>query len=67
MDREIGEAAKTLEGYHRLVSIKGIGPHAAALFRSSVGNVEDFECADKLARMSLTIHPLQSIEQVQKL
>lgn len=49
MDREIGEAAKKLDGYDGLTSIKGIGPRAAAVFLSSIGNVDDFENSDKLA------------------
>lgn len=49
MDGEIEQAAKKLEGYDGLVSIKGVGPRAAAVFLSSIGNVEEFENADKLA------------------
>lgn len=47
--REIGEAAKKLDGYDGLVSIKGIGSRAAAVFLSAIGDVNDFETADKLA------------------
>jgi len=49
LDRAIEAAAETMDGYDRLVSIKGIGPRAAAVFLSGIGNVEDFESADKLA------------------
>ena len=42
-------AAETMDGYDGLVSIKGIGSRAAAVFLSSIGNVDDFEDADKLA------------------
>lgn len=49
LDREIGEAAKKLDGYDGLTSIKGVGPRAAAVFLSSIGDVEDFEDSDKLA------------------
>ena len=49
IDREITMAAETMDGYDGLVSIKGIGSRAAAVFLSSIGNVDDFEDADKLA------------------
>ena len=49
IDREIEAAAETMNGYDSLVSIKGIGPRAAAIFLSGIGNVDDFENADKLA------------------
>ncbi len=49
LDGEIGRAARELEGYATLVSIKGIGPRAAAVFLSGIGNINDFESADKLA------------------
>jgi len=49
LDRAIEAAAETMDGYESLVSIKGIGPRAAAVFLSGIGNVEDFESADKLA------------------
>lgn len=49
LDRDIGTAASELEGYEGLVSIKGIGPRAAAILLSSIGDVRDFESADKLA------------------
>lgn len=49
MDREIEAAAKKHDGYDGLVSIKGVGPRAAAVFLSSIGDVNDFETPDKLA------------------
>jgi len=49
LDGEIERAAQGLEGYEGLVSIKGIGPRAAAVFLSGIGDVSDFETADKLA------------------
>ena len=49
IDREIEAAAETMDGYDGLVSIKGIGPRAAAVFLSGIGNVDGFEDADKLA------------------
>ena len=49
IDTRIQAAASTLEGYASLTSIKGIGPRAAAVFLSTIGNVHDFASADKLA------------------
>ena len=49
LDREIAAAAATMPGYENLVSIKGIGPRAAAVFLSGIGDVTDFETADRLA------------------
>jgi transposase len=49
LDAEIEAAASAMAGYEGLTSIKGIGARAAAVFLSSVGNVHDFESADKLA------------------
>jgi transposase len=49
IDARIAEAASALEGYAGLTSIKGIGPRAAAVFLSTIGNVPDFASADKLA------------------
>lgn len=49
LDEEIEQAAKKLKGYEGLVSIKGIGARSAAVFLSTIGRVEDFETADKLA------------------
>ncbi len=42
-----------LAGYENLVSIKkGIGARSAAVFRSGIGDVTDFESEDKLAAYS---------------
>jgi transposase len=49
LDREIEAAAKKLKGYEGLVSIKGIGARAAAVLLSTIGRIEDFETADRLA------------------
>ncbi len=49
LDGEIERGAQNLDGYESLVSIKGVGPRAAAVFLSGIGNVDDFETADKLA------------------
>lgn len=49
LDREIEAIASTFAGYEGLVSIKGIGPRSAAVLLSAIGNVHDFESADKLA------------------
>ncbi|MDD4937128.1 MAG: IS110 family transposase [Acidiphilium sp.] len=49
LDAEIRTAAQGLDGFDSLVSIKGIGPRAAAVFLSGIGKVDDFESADKLA------------------
>lgn len=49
LDKEIEAAAKKHDGYDGLVSIKGVGPRAAAVFLSSIGDVDDFDSADKLA------------------
>ncbi len=38
-----------LEGHANLVSIKGIGPKAASILLSVIGEVRDFESEDKLA------------------
>ncbi len=43
------EAAKALPGFDGLVSIKGIGERSAAILLSVIGNIRDFESADKLA------------------
>ena len=49
IDARIEEAASALHGYEGLTSIKGIGGRAAAVFLSTIGNVQDFASADKLA------------------
>ena len=49
LDREIAAIAETLDGYDGLTSIKGVGPRAAAVLLSSIGNIDDFDAPDKLA------------------
>jgi len=49
LDREIEGVASTFKGYAGLTSIKGVGPRSAAVLLSTIGNVHDFESADKLA------------------
>ncbi|MEP7456349.1 IS110 family transposase [Phyllobacterium sp. SB3] len=49
MDKEIETAAAKLEGYEGLSSIKGVGARSAAVLLTSIGNVNDFDSADKLA------------------
>lgn len=49
IDREIETAAAAFKGFEGLTSIKGIGARAAAVFLSAIGDVRDFENADKLA------------------
>lgn len=49
LDAAIKAAASAMSGYEGLTSIKGIGARAAAVFLSTIGNVNDFVSADKLA------------------
>jgi transposase len=49
MDTEIEAAAAKLDGYEGLSSIKGVGARSAAVLLTSIGNVNDFDNADKLA------------------
>jgi len=49
LDRDIETIASSFAGYDGLVSIKGVGPRSAAVLLSTIGNVHDFESADKLA------------------
>ena len=49
LDREIETIASGFAGYEGLTSIKGVGPRSAAVLLSAIGNVRDFESADKLA------------------
>lgn len=49
LDREIETIASSFDGYESLTSIKGVGPRSAAVLLSSIGNIDDFESADKLA------------------
>jgi transposase len=49
LDQEIERAASAMAGYDGLVSIKGIGPRAAGVFLSAIGDIDDFEDEGKLA------------------
>jgi transposase len=49
LDTEIEKHASALTGYEGIVSIKGVGPRSAAVLLAAIGNVHDFESADKLA------------------
>lgn len=49
LDKQLAESGAELEGHQSLVSIKGIGAKAAAILLSVIGEVQDFEDADKLA------------------
>ncbi len=49
LDKAIEAAAANLAGFEEILSIKGIGPRSAAILLAGIGNVNDFESADKLA------------------
>ena len=49
LDKAIEEAGSDLPGYEGISSIKGVGPRSAAILLSGIGNINDFETADKLA------------------
>ncbi len=49
LDKAIEEAGSDLPGYEGISSIKGVGPRSAAVLLSGIGNINDFETADKLA------------------
>ncbi len=49
IDAAIEPAASDMDGYDGLTSIKGIGPRSAAVLLSGIGNIADFDSADKLA------------------
>ena len=49
LDAEIEKAAQDFDGYDGLTSIKGIGPRSAAVHLSGIGNINEFNSADKLA------------------
>lgn len=49
IDAAIETAARNLDGYDGRGSIKGSGPRSAAVLLSGIGNVADFDSADKLA------------------
>lgn len=48
LDTQLVASGKQLKGHGNLVSIKGIGPRAAAILLSVIGEVSDFESDDKL-------------------
>jgi len=48
LDTQLVESGKQLKGHSNLVSIKGIGPRAAAVLLSVIGEIDDFESDDKL-------------------
>ena len=49
LDREVEAAASALRGFEGISSIQGIGARSAAILLAGIGNVDDFEGADKLA------------------
>ena len=49
LDRHIAAYVATVDGYQGVTSIKGIGDRSAAVLLSAIGDVDDFETADKLA------------------
>lgn len=49
LDEQLSASGEQLEGQKNLVSIKGIGPRAAAILLAVIGQVEDFESEEKLA------------------
>jgi transposase len=49
LDKAIKAAGAKLPGHEGISSIKGIGSRSAAILLSGIGNIEDFESADKLA------------------
>jgi transposase len=63
IDAEIERAASALDGFEGLTSIKGIGPRSAAVFLATLGNMNDFATADKLAAyVGIVPHVSQSNE-----
>ena len=49
IEDEITAIASGIEGYEGLLSITGIGPLSAAILLAEIGDIGDFETADKLA------------------
>jgi transposase len=49
LDKAIEAAGAELPGHEGISSIKGIGSRSAAILLSGIGNIDDFESADKLA------------------
>src|SRR5215470_570109 len=48
LDTQLIASGQQLKGHNNLVTIKGIGPRAAAILLSVIGEVSDFESEDKL-------------------
>lgn len=48
LDGQLVESGEQMRGQKNLVSIKGIGPRAAAILLGVIGDVGDFESAEKL-------------------
>lgn len=49
LETQLVESGAQLKGHANLVSIKGIGPRAASILLSVIGEVSDFESEEKLA------------------
>ena len=49
LDKAIESAGADLPGHEGISSIKGIGSRSAAILLAGIGNIDDFESADKLA------------------
>lgn len=49
LDKQLTESGEQMAGQKNLVSIKGIGPRAAAILLGVIGDVADFESEEKLA------------------
>lgn len=49
LDKQLTESGEQIAGQKNLVSIKGIGPRAAAILLGVIGDVADFESEEKLA------------------
>jgi transposase len=49
LEMQMAESGAQLKGHANLVSIKGIGPRAASILLSVIGEVSDFESEEKLA------------------
>jgi transposase len=49
LEAQMAESGAQLKGHANLVSIKGIGPRAASILLSVIGEVDDFESEEKLA------------------
>lgn len=48
LDQQLVESGEQMRGQKNLVSIKGIGPRAAAILPGVIGEVADFDSAEKL-------------------